>query len=295
MRRLARLLLAAGLLLLGGCSTLQLGYNNADALLTWRADSYFDLDPPQRHDFRERLDRLLAWHRREQLPDYARFVKAAVERARGGLRREDLLWFVDGFKLRYRAIVERGAVDAAEVLATLTPEQIRHLAAEFARTNRRFAAEHELDDSLDTQKRARNQRVLQQITDWTGSLSRTQEQRIEGLLEAVPLFEHLRQQDRMRRQREFLDLLRLRTSRAEFAARLRAWLLDWEAGRAPEFERLMTEVTERRIEFYLAVERLLTPAQRERALKRLAGFGDDFRALAARDAPAPAADKMPAR
>lgn len=295
MRRLARLLAAAGVLLLGGCSTLQLGYNNADALLAWRADSYFDLDAPQRHDFRERLERLLAWHRREQLPDYARFVQATVERARGGLRREDLLWFVDGLRARYRALADYGARDAADVLATLTPAQVRHLTAEFARVNRRFAAEHELDDGVEAQKRARNRRLLGQIADWTGPLSRTQEQRIEGLLDAVPLVEHLRQQDRLRRQREFLELLALRANRAEFAARLRAWLLDWEAGRTPEFERAMSEVAERRLEFYLAVDRLLTPAQRERALKRLAGFGEDFRALAAREAPAAGADRMPAR
>ena len=54
---------------LAGCSAMQLTYNQADTLISWRADSYFDFDPTQKHEFHQRLDRLLAWHRREQLPD----------------------------------------------------------------------------------------------------------------------------------------------------------------------------------------------------------------------------------
>jgi hypothetical protein len=280
MARRLRLFAWPALLLLAGCSALQLTYNQADMLLAWRAHSYFDLDAVQRHDFNQRINRLLVWHRREQLPDYAQFTHAAVDRARAGVKREDLLWFIDGLKKRYGVIVERGVRDAAEVLATLDAEQLRALSKEFAKTNRKFAEEHELEGGSAKQKSARLKRTLEQISDWTGNLSRQQEQRIEALLETAPLIEALRHQDRQRRQREFMELLNLRAQRGEFEKRLQAWLTDWDRGRAPEYERAATEAFERRIEFYLAVDKLLTPAQRERALKRLHGFGDDFRALA---------------
>lgn len=278
LRRLA----SAGVLLLAGCSALQLTYNQADLLLAWRANSYFDLDSQQKHEFHLRIDRLLAWHRREQLPDYAQFVHTAVERARGGLRHDDILWFIDGFKKRYRVVVDHGIHDAADMLATLNPEQLQALSNEWSRDNRRFVDDHDLDAGVERQKRTRLKRMLSQITDWTGNLSNHQENQIEAMLAVMPPIEHLRHQDRLRRQREFLELLKLRNQRQEFQQKLHAWLLDWDRGRASEHERLMAEALERRIAFYIALEKLLTPAQRERALKRLHGFGDDCKALSER-------------
>ena len=82
--------------LLEGCSALRLTYPQADVFLSWRARTYFDLDRDQRQDFGTRLERLLAWHRYEQLPDYAAFLTTAIAKAEPGLKREDILWFVDG-------------------------------------------------------------------------------------------------------------------------------------------------------------------------------------------------------
>ncbi len=273
-------------LLLAGCSAMQLTYNQADMLLGWRADNYFDFDPQQKHEFQLRINRLLAWHRREQLPDYAQFVYAAADRAGDGLTRDDILWMVDGFKKRYKVIVDRGIIDAAELLTSLSTEQLRTLPKQWVKDNRNFVDDHDLGAGLDRQKRARLKRTLSQINDWTGNLSRAQEQRIEQMLDAVPLVEHLRHQDRLRRQAEFAELLKLRTQRQEFQPKLHAWLLEWEHGRTPEYERTVAEVFERRVEFYIALEKILTPAQREHVLKRLRGFGDDFKVLSGRTAAA---------
>lgn len=271
-------------LLLAGCSTLQLSYNQADLLLGWRADSYFDFEAAQKRDFHQRLDRLLAWHRREQLPEYARFAHSAAERARDGVSREDILWVIEGLKRHYVSLVDHGINDAAELLATLGNTQLRALQKQWHKDNLRFVEEHELDAGIDKRKRARLKRMLGQISDWTGSLSRAQEQQIEKLLDGVPLFEHLRHQDRLRRQAEFAELLKLRGQRQEFQPRLHHWLREWERGRSAEYERVAAEVQERRIDFFLALDKLLTPAQREHALRRLGGFGNDFKTLSERAA-----------
>lgn len=276
------LLLAAALL--AGCNAMQFTYNQADTLLSWRADSYLDFNAQQKQEFHRRIEQLLVWHRKEQLPEYARFAHAAADRAKNGVTREDIVWLVDGMKKHYRAIVDRGITDAAELLATVNDEQLRALPRQWSKDNHRFVDDHDLDGGVDRQKRARLNRTLTQVSDWTGSLSRTQEQRIEQLLESVPLFEHLRHQDRLRRQREFQELLKLRAQRPEFQAKLHVFLANWEHGRTPEFERVASEVFERRIEFFVALEKILTPAQRERAIRRLRGFGDDFRALSERTA-----------
>ena len=158
MTRLQRTLLAALgalFLLIAGCTGLKIGYQQADLLLGWRANTYFDLDRDQRRDFSARLDKLLAWHRSEQLPEYASFLTAAIDKAQRGVKTDDIAWFVDGFRARYRIIVNRGAADATEILSTLSAEQIVHLQEQFAKDNHKFVDEHDLDESPDRQKSAR--------------------------------------------------------------------------------------------------------------------------------------------
>src|SRR5450759_2871290 len=192
--RLTLLLLLVALI--AGCSALRLGYRQADTLLAWRANEYFDLNPLQKHELDVRLEPLLIWHRYEQLPEYAAFLATAIKKAQAGLKHDDIVWFVDGFKARYRVIVSHGAVDAAEMLAALAPEQIVALQKRWDKDNRKFVSENELDGSLEKRKRARLKKSLSQIVDWTGSLTSAQEQKIAPLLDAVPPIEHLRHADR---------------------------------------------------------------------------------------------------
>jgi len=276
--RLTLLLLLVALL--AGCTALRLTYRQADTLLAWRANEYFDLDPLQKQELNTRLERLLSWHRYEQLPDYAVFTSAAISRVQRGLRHDDAIWFIEGLKARYRVIVKRGSSDAAEMLATLAPEQINALQKQWDKVNRKFAKEHELTGSIEKRRRARLKKTLDRIQDWTGGLTYEQEQTIAALLDAIPLIEHLRHADRIRRQQEFLHLLTVRANPQEFRPKLQAWLLDWESGRAPAYARLSGEVYAKRIEFYLAVNQLLTPGQRQIVLHRLQDYVDDFHALA---------------
>jgi hypothetical protein len=275
-------LLALAALLVAGCSALKLGYTQADIILGWRANSYFDLDADQRREFSTRLDQLLAWHRHEQLPDYAQFLTVAIDKAEHGLKTEDIAWLVDGFRARYRIIVNRGVADAAEILATLEPEQLVVLRKQFDKDNKKFISEHELDGSVEKQKRARLKKMLDQIDYWTGNLTREQERKIAALLDPVPLIEHLRHQDRMRRQHEFIEILKMRKAKLEFATRLHQFLLEWDHGRTPEYNQLAAEVYEQRLIFFVAVDKLLTREQRPHLLARLQKYADDCKALSAR-------------
>lgn len=274
--RLILLLLVA---LLAACSGLTIGYRNADTLLGWRANDYFDFDPQQKHDFNARIQRLHIWHRYEQLPEYAVFLSTFINKSRSELKPEDIVWLVDGFKERYRIVVNRGINDAVEMLATLTPEQIIALQKQWEKDNRKFIREHDLGDSLEQRTRTRLKLTLTQIKDWTGSLTYEQEQKIAALLEPLPHINPLRHLDRIRRQKEFLELLKQRANKQEFQPALHAWLLYWEHGRSPEYEKLSATVYEQRVRFYVAVDKLLTPGQRQSVMRRLQGYAEDCMTL----------------
>ena len=280
-RAVLAILLAATL---AGCSGLRLGYRHADTYLAWRADEYFSFDQRQKQEFNTRAGRLLAWHRYEQLPEYAIFVNAAIRKGQSGLRHEDINWFIEGVNARFRLVVDQGIDDAVEMLAGVTPAQIADLQKQWGKDNRKFSREHKLDDSPAQRRHALTARTLKQVSEWTGSLTDDQEQKIEALSDAIPLVNHLRHQDRISRQKEFLEVLKIRANRSEFQPRLHAWLRHWERGRTPEYVRLSDEVYEKRIQFYIAFEKLLSPVQRRNAWRRLQEFADDFDTLSKKTA-----------
>ena len=286
-RHLARMLrigiLAACVALLAGCNLLYLGYSQLDTYAAWMADEYFDLDLRQKQEFRTRFDQLHAWHRYEQLPDYTAFLTETKTRLDRGLTPPDFLWAVGGVQERYRTIVRRSADDAAAVLATITPEQLQTLQRQFDKVNKRFVREFRLDGTIDERRQAAARRTVSRVRDWAGSLTPEQEKNIAAMARELPLLHALRYEDRMRRQREFMQLMRNRGNDPEkFPARLRHFLLNWEEGRDPRYERMFKESTEKHAELYVAVARMLTPAQRAAVTRKLQGYIDDFTRLAQR-------------
>lgn len=285
------ILLALALAVLPGCSLLRVGYGQLDIYAAWTADQYFDLDSGQRQEFDQRFDKLHEWHRYEQLPEYATFLAETKTRLQKSLAREDVIWVTEGAKARYRTIVRRMAEDAAAMLMTVTPAQLEALQRRWDRDNSRFIREYRLEDSLEEQRQARVERLLSRIQDWTGSLSAEQEARIAAMANGHPLIHRLRHEDRLRRQREFLELLAQRKDSRRFTGALRQWLQNWEKGRDPEYHRLFSEWERKQADLYVAVDRMLTPQQRAAVLGRLQNFMDDFTRLSERPAPQPAASR----
>jgi hypothetical protein len=275
-------ILACGLAVLTGCSTVRIGYSQLDTIALLTADRYFDLDEPQKKEFSMRVRRLHVWHRNEQLPDYAEFLTLAKARLERGLNAKDVHWFLDGIQQRYEIIANRGADDAAAILLTITPRQLDFLQERWEKLNRRFVSDNRLDSSLEEQRQASLQRSLKRFRDWFGSLSTDQERMIRASVEKMDMTGPFRHQDRMRRQREFLQLMELRRTPEVFKEKLRLWLIHWQAGRSPEYQRAWTRWRDQNIAMLVAVDRSLTPQQRAMAAHRLQDYIDDFRALTER-------------
>jgi len=285
MFRIARaIVLALALAALAGCSTIRIGYPHLDTYASWTVDEYFGLDPQQKEEFRKRFARLHAWHRYEQLPDYVEFLAQTKARLKRGFTREDALWVTEGVMQRYRIAVGHAAGDAAALLMTVTPEQLDKLKQRWDKVNRRFNREYRLGENVAEQRRATGRRVLARIRDWVGHLDDAQERRILAWGAELPLMHAARHQDRVRRQREFLQLMAQRDDPARFAARLRHFLLNWEEGRDPAYHKLFNEWTIQQADLYVAVYHLLLPHQRAAVADQVQGYIDDLTRLARRPA-----------
>jgi hypothetical protein len=269
---------------LAGCSMVRIGYPQLDTIAAWTADEFFELDSSQRQEFRSRFARFHEWHRYEQLPDYAAFLAEIRARIESDFTRDDALWVVDGLKARYRTVMTYAAADAAAMLMTITPDQLETLRQRWETTNRRFVRDFRLDASIEEQRRAAGRRTLSRIRDWVGHLDDAQEKQILAWAAGLPLVHGLRHQDRMRRQREFLRLMSQRGDRDRFTAQLRHFLLNWEEGRDPAYDKLFNEWTDRQADLYASVYRILLPHQREAVGDRLQVYINDFTHLSRRPA-----------
>ena len=277
-------LLLAATFVISGCSTLSLIYEFGDDYTAWRADDYLDLTGQQEDFVDSRMETLLEWHRINELPTYAAFLEEVQQRGRDGLTMAELEEGQARMETAWQRLGNRAIPDIARLLTTVTPEQIVHLEQEIQEENEEY--KEELDRSSEEHQRKRQERLVDTLENWLGSLSKSQKLRLSELQTqwaAASLDSTTeRLQRRRRSQPRFLALLRSKPTEPEIAAWLTEWVETWgRSSNTPE-ERAQRQARElRNRQRILAVDQLLTPEQRQHAVAELQGYIDQMHELAA--------------
>lgn len=269
---------------IGACSFSRFGYNQADTVAAWMIDDYFDLESQQKDDFQKRFDRIYTWHRTEQLPEYAAFLRTAKSRVQQGISREDVLWFVDGVRSRVRVAARRAAPDTAAFLATVTPAQIETLKRKWDKDNIKYVKENKINGTSDERVEVEAKKVVKSFKEWLTPLNSEQEERVKVLVRDLPPIYQFRYSERLRRQKELLTVLAHRDEERErFTARVSDWLVNWERGRGAEDQKRLDAWWAKRAEIFATLEKSLTAEQRTASLGRMQGYIDDAVQLARRE------------
>ncbi|MDP1613467.1 MAG: DUF6279 family lipoprotein [Sulfuritalea sp.] len=279
-RRLTLLLVA---LLLTGCSAVRLGYGNADSLTRWWMDQYLDLSPEQELLTRERLGRFLDWHRKTQLPDYAKLLRESKKLIGGQPSAADALALGDGVIRRGRLLFDRAAPDIADLLMTLTPAQIERMAARFADKNVEYAKKAKLAEDESSQRHARYERLQERAEYWFGDFDDGQQLALRRLIESQESGHQFWYEERLRRQAAWLDLVRLIQREHPPRERTIQLLQDYAAAfdlpAAPARLRKALALRRASADLAIAIHAMATPAQRTHAGHKLDALGQDFTEL----------------
>ena len=271
-------LLALGL---GACNTVSLSYNNAPTLLTWWADSYFDLDGEQEGALKDSVRALRVWHR-TQLPEYARALAEVQNRVGRPVETADVAWLFDESQKQMRRLVEHAAPDAAVLAGRLRADNIAALQKKMDKKNAEFADDY-INASLEKRQDKRYERVLAEAERWYGSFNREQKKKIRAMTDALPANYPLVLEDRRRRQAELVVILTAAVDKTmptpEIARRLARWA-DFEQGRTPEYQQYAGRYKVEMEKLFAGVANLASSEQRETAMKNVAGYMDEFNALA---------------
>lgn len=301
-RSRAGALLRAGLaalfvLALAACSSIRLGYNNADTLLLYSLDRYFDLDDAQEKLAQERVRALLAWHRRTQLPDYAQLLDDAQRRLDASptapITGTDVLALQGQMGARLLTIGQQAAPDLALLARSLSDAQLQYfsdrLAAENAKLRKeRAQAARRGDDSAEAQNAERIKRSLERARDWLGPLTREQEDLVRSAALRRPDGEQRWLDERERRQRALLAVLqRIRVEQLApdaGGALLTAYFNEIAEPVAAERRAAVQAAREANAQLIAQLLSSATPEQKTALIKRLRGYAEDFTVLASQGA-----------
>ena len=283
-RRLAQwfctaLLVAA----VAGCATVRIGYEFGDSLLFTWADSYLDFDDAQQAYTRAKVQGWLDWHRRTELPAYVVMIADAQAALAGEVSAADILAFEMRVRSRLREAVEREADDLARLALMLSSAQIDRLERKLAEGTEKARRDRAADErTLDS----RTARYVKRLEPWLGDVRAEQRAELKSLLAARPSAWEAAFASRQRWQADLVRLLRrIQKERIEPLAAREA-LLAWMRVVADPIDPVNpARSLQARTEVAEIIARMLNSAdrdQRSTLARRLSGYAEDFRVLAAR-------------
>ena len=276
-------------MLASGCSALRIGYSQAPDLAYWWLDGYADFNDVQTPRVRAALARWFAWHRRTQLPEYAdQFARAQAEVLADTSAARVCEWQAE-LTRRAQTAFDRAAPDAAELMLTITPQQVQHIERRYTKNNDEFR-----DDYLqsDPAKRAAAglKRAIERIENLYGKLDDDQRERIAAALARSPFDAELWLAERRQRQQEAVQMLRklgaAGATRDQAQAALRVYVEHLQRSPREAYRRYIERLDAFNCGFAATLHNGSNTAQRRHAAQKLAGWEADLRALAATADPA---------
>jgi hypothetical protein len=271
-------------LALCACTAVRLGYNQGPQLGFWWLDRYLDFDDAQELRARDAIAEWFRWHRTTQLPDYAALLARAQQEVTEPLTPAQACQWADTLKTRLDAAFEHALPALADAVRDLGPQQLEHLQRKYARNINDYRRDF-LQADPQERRRAQVKRVAERVEMLYGRLSDAQRERIATLTAQSPLDPQGALVERERRQADALQALRRLNAEHAGAEAARAvvrrlYAETFESPRA-HYRAYQQNLMQFNCAFAAQVHELATPEQRGHAAKRLKGWEEDARALAA--------------
>lgn len=224
-------------LLLSGCSSTRLAYNQASWWAPWVARDYIPLDSSQRSLLRSQVNTLRDWHCESEIPRYSDWLEQ---------RRQDLgnarpgeaqlqLW-LDELLAAYQTTTSRLLAPAAELLATLDDEQVERLQHNLAEKNRELEEQYR-EPPLADQISERESRLTERLEGWFGEINTEQRYLIGDWSQDRGNQNSGWLDNRLRWQQQLFSSLEQRDSEAAFTGELATLLLSPQTLHSPEYQR----------------------------------------------------------
>lgn len=277
-----RIIGAACVLFLAGCSAVVPAYNNAPFVVHWWLDGYADFDADQSARVKADLAQLHAWHRKEDLPRIALMLQTVRAAVPGELQAEQVCgWYHEGLDYA-RTLAQRSAPALAATVPGLRLEQTERVRRELAKSAKTWRGKW-LDARPSAQIDERLDKALDNVKTWYGSASAAQISLLRSQLEATPYDTAMGWAELQRRHKDIGDTMEAvrgqtpQHAQAAIEALLERSLVSPNPAYRTYMEGILSSDCAHLAEFHASTSK----AQRQHFADKLAAYVRDVQRLAA--------------
>ncbi|MDQ1259146.1 MAG: hypothetical protein QG643_970, partial [Pseudomonadota bacterium] len=271
-------------LLLQGCSTVKLAYNQVPQLAYWQLNRYLDLSDAQTDRVRSELDLLHQWHRSTMLPQHARLLQQVQQHLPGTVTPEQACRIYDDARIQLDAVWAQAEQQLLWLAPQLSPAQIRTLEMQQAQSNVDWKKQW-LDASPEQMREQRYKQLLSRAETFYGTLDEPAREALRSYVARSSFDPQRSYAERLRRQKDLVEVLQGIAQNGSDHQRtlgpLRGYRTRYNASPDPAYQRYAQRLVEEGCEAFARMHNAMAPAQRLQAVQSLKGYERDFWVLAA--------------
>ena len=268
---------SAFLIVFVGCGP-GLIYPHLDWLIPWYINDFISLDDTQKNMLQKRLLKQLDWHCRTQLPAYAKTLRAIgreFANADQALDYSKIQFYYIKLMELWKKLMEQIGPDIADILITASNQQIDELFENLEEQNRELRKKY-VDISSAKSIENRQKSMHKRLKYWISNPTAEQKEAIATWSKQIIPISKDWLQNREMLQDKARRLLAGRNSSPEFRGKLLNFIVNPELLRAPAYQAKIETNLDITIKLIVQLDRLLTPKQRSRLLKRIDSLAADF-------------------
>jgi len=269
---------------LSGCSLVVSGYNNAPNLLMFLwINPHVDLNAAQEKQTLADLKTVLEWHRQQQLPLYADWLKTMQQLATQDVTAEQVCQMAQSITDSLDPLVDQFEEPLTRLSLTLTNAQLQTLKKKYQQDLKDYRKEWKLDASAEDQLDVQVDKGQANAERFYGRLSPSQKKLLRQLAQNSGYEAQRTFAERERQQRESLAMhtriVQNRSNAEEARALVRQWLQSSLHSADPDYAAYLKKRKQLNCEATARFHNNTTTEQRERAVKVLKGYEEDVRGL----------------
>ena len=271
---------------LSGCSAIKLGYNQLPEISSWWLDNYIDFTDTQAAQSKQALKKLQAWHRKEELPQIANLLVQAQSMAPNNISQQQACEVWGQMEKRIDAVAQESSRLATPIVLQLTPRQLRHLEKRWAVKNEDWKKDW-VQPSAEDRLKKRLDATVDRFSDFYGDLNAEQIKLLRQQIEQSLWSPEVAIQNRIKRQQSQLVVLQNLIQDAQkpgfnlAQAEKTVLQLSLQGVRPqdPALLNLQLQLEQQACLNFSQFHNTTTPAQRQKAQRRLRAYEADVRAL----------------
>ena len=273
-------------LILTGCSAVRLGYNKLPEIASWWLDSYIDFSDTQGPQAKLALQKLQAWHRKEELPAIAELLVQAQTLAPQNITPEQACKIWEGAQVRIESFIQESSRLAAPVVSQLSAKQLKHLEKEWASRNEDWKKQW-LQGTPDSRIKKRVDLAAERFNSFYGDLNLEQRQVLKQQFLQSTWTPEASYQLRLKRQQEQLIALQAMSSEitkpamplAQVEKTLQALILQSVRPKDAGDLSKQLQLEQQACQNLAQLHNTMSPAQRLKAQRKLKDYETDVREL----------------